>query len=409
MARADQGLACAPPPELRIALLGMRCAASTSGMKMITATMPDAEELLRSAPPGSVPWAQAMNVYLEGTLLAGRIPDLLAAIARLREVEPAPDAVERMTLALLNGVCMLDALGQVPDASALEERLDVVVRAVGDRELIARFWRSVAIGMRAAYAREDPWSGLQHSDSIRAIFDAIGGELTFRNMQLFRGMNLWYLGARELAEQTLAGIEAADESLGPASSLRRFHLAWLYADRGALEEGRALAAQLGEYGRTHRFPLEEFRGRWVLAEVLRRMGDHEAAEREIELALGMAVPLERPGVLATLAALRLAQGRPAEALVAAEDALARCTAMGGCGMFRGAFVRLAHAEALHATGALEAARGAIAEARARLHAIADRIAEPAYRQSFFERVPENARTLALARAWLGEPTPSPTT
>jgi hypothetical protein len=132
------------------------------------------------------------------------------------------------------------------------------------------------------------------------------------------------------------------------------------------------------------------------------MGDLEAAERELPIALEMATPLEHPGVLGTLSALRLAQGRPEEALAAAEDAVARCTTMGGCGMFRGAFVRLAHAEALHATGAHDAARHAIAGARARLFAIAGRIADPDYKTSFLENVPENARTLALARAWLDE-------
>jgi hypothetical protein len=75
--------------------------------------------------------------------------------------------------------------------------------------------------------------------------------------------------------------------------------------------------------------------------------------------------------------------------------------MGGCGMFRGAFVRLTHAEALHATGAHDAAAHAIAGARARLLTIADKITDPAYQTSFLERVSENARTLALADAWLG--------
>jgi hypothetical protein len=68
-------------------------------------------------------------------------------------------------------------------------------------------------------------------------------------------------------------------------------------------------------------------------------------------------------------------------------------------MFRGAFVRLAHAEALHATGAHDAARHAITEARARLLIIADKIAAPDYKASFLTRVPENARTLALADTW----------
>jgi hypothetical protein len=120
----------------------------------------------------------------------------------------------------------------------------------------------------------------------------------------------------------------------------------------------------------------------------------------------MAAPLERPGVLGTLAALRLAQGRAEEALAAAAEAVASEAAMGGCGMFRGAFVRLAHAEALHAIGARDAARQTIAEARSRLLVIADRIGDAGYKKSFLDAVPENARTLALAREWLGEPVPS---
>jgi tetratricopeptide (TPR) repeat protein len=229
----------------------------------------------------------------------------------------------------------------------------------------------------------------------------------FLNMQLSRGMNLWYLGAIAPAERTLAEIVAADAALGPMTSLRRFHLAWLRADRGAFDEARVPATQLIEDGHAHHNPLEERRGRWALAEVLRRMGDLEGAEREIQAAFGMVAPLDHPGVLGTLSALRLAQGRADEALAAAEEAVSRCAAMGGCSMFRGAFVRLAHAEALHATGAHDAARHAIAEARARLLSIADRIADPAFKNSFLENTPENARTLALASAWVGEPPPPP--
>ena len=45
------------------------------------------------------------------------------------------------------------------------------------------------------------------------------------------------------------------------------------------------------------------------------------------------------------------------------------------------------------------------EAQARLFTIAVRIPDPAYKASVLENVPENARTLALARAWLGESAP----
>jgi len=406
MARTELGLTCSPPPEIRIALLGLRCEASTQGMHLISVAMADAEELVRSAPRGSIPWAQAVNAYNAGMLVAGRIGDLLETIRLLREVDPAPEAMGRMALAFLGGICTLDVIGQVPEGTALEDRFFLVLSQAGDREPLARYWWNFLIGLRAAYAHEDPWSGLMHGDALQAIFDVIGGERVFLAMRLVCGMNLWYLGASALAEQALEGIPAADTAMGPGSSLRRFHLSWLYADRGALDQARALATQLSEYGAAHHNPLEEGRGRWVLAEVLRRMGDLRAAERELKVALTMAVPLERPGVMGTLSALRLAQGRVAEGLATAEVAMSRCTDMGGCGMFRGAFVRLAHAEALHAAGAHDSARHAIAEARAHLFTIAGRIADPDHKKSFLENVPENARILALARAWLGELAPS---
>jgi hypothetical protein len=74
------------------------------------------------------------------------------------------------------------------------------------------------MGMRASYAHEDPWTALQHSDAIRPIHEAIGGEQIFLNMQLFRGLNLWHLGALTAAQRTLEGIVAADETLGVASA-----------------------------------------------------------------------------------------------------------------------------------------------------------------------------------------------
>jgi tetratricopeptide (TPR) repeat protein len=400
MARANLGLGCAPPEELRLALLGMRCEAATSDLHLINTVMDAAEELMRAAPHASVPWSQGISAYLSGALLAGKIAELLAAVALLRDVDPAPEAVGKVVMSLLNGILILDTLGYVPDGTALEQRFHAVVRSAGERALMTQFWWNVAIGMRAAYAHEDPWSGLTHSDAIRAAFEVTGGELMYLNLQLFRGLNLWYLGAYDAAELALSGIAVADDALGVASYLRRLGLAWVRADRGALDDARELATQLRDHGQAQHNSLEEGRGRWVLAEVLRRMGDLEGAERELPVALAMAVPLEHPAILGTLAALRLAQGRADEALAAAQDAVARCTAITGCGMFRGAFVRLTHAEALHATGAHDAARHAIADARARLFAIADTIGDPVHKASFVEAVPENARTLALARAWL---------
>ncbi|HWO17323.1 MAG TPA: AAA family ATPase [Kofleriaceae bacterium] len=400
-ARADLGLACAPPEELRLRLLGLRCLVSGSG-PLLGVAFATAEELLRVAPRGSVPWAQAMRAYINGTLKAGRIGDLLAAIGVLREVDPAPEAVGLMAFSLTVSTYALDLVGRVAEGSSLEDRFSAIIRASGEREPIARLWWNTVLGMRAAYAHEDPWRALQHGEANQQIFEQIGGQIFCVISLLYRGLNLWYLGDPARARPLLEEAAAGDEAMGLASSLRRFSLSWLLADAGELDLARALATRLAEFGHAQGDVLHESRGRWVLAEVLRRAGDLEGAEREALAARAQAVPLERPGVLGTLARLRLAQGRAEEALAATSDAIAQCAAAGGCGMFRGAFVRLAHAEALHATGATDGARTAIADARARLSAIATKIPDPASQQMFQEGVPEHAQTFALARAWLGD-------
>jgi hypothetical protein len=408
VARAGLGLACGPPEPLRIELLGMRCGASNQGLHLVSATMADAEELIRTAPRGSIPWAQGVQTYFVGMLLAGRSAELPPSVAMLLDVTPAPDAVGRMALVYLNGIWTLDNLGHIRDGTRLEKWFFEVILSMGEKEPFARFWWDITVGMRGSYAHEDPWTALEHCEAIQEIFDETRSELIFLNMQLFRALNLWFLGSSSVAERLLEEIPGADEKLGVVSALRRFILAWVRADRGAFEQARAIATELRESGRAQRNPLEEARGAWVLAEVLRRMGDLDGAEREIPAAFGLELrePLDHPGVLATLAALRLAQGRVPEALAAAEEAAARTQAMGGCGTFRGAFVRLVRAEAQNASGDLDAARSAISEARERLIAIAAKVGDPDLRRSFLEDVPENKRTLALAREWLGDAAPS---
>jgi len=79
--------------EVRLGLLGMRCEAATSALNLLSVAMPDAEQLAHSAQPGSIPWSQGqVNAFLYGTLLGGRIEELLTSIAKLHDVAPVPDA-----------------------------------------------------------------------------------------------------------------------------------------------------------------------------------------------------------------------------------------------------------------------------------------------------------------------------
>jgi ATP/maltotriose-dependent transcriptional regulator MalT len=220
------------------------------------------------------------------------------------------------------------------------------------------------------------------------------------------GQTLWCMGAPIEAERMLQDLPLSDVEFGPTSAYRPFMLAWMHAERGALGEARTHADHLAfTLGRDRGLPLDEGRGRWVLAEVLRRAGALEEAEREVEGAwrlLSLTCPVELSGVLATKAALKLQQGKPDEALAAAEEGLSRQAAMQMHDhFFRGSFLRLVHVESLAANGRHDEARKAVANARDRLLAIAAKIDDPTYQKSFLENVPENRRTLELARQWLG--------
>ncbi|MFS8067523.1 MAG: serine/threonine-protein kinase PknK, partial [Byssovorax sp.] len=161
---------------------------------------------------------------------------------------------------------------------------------------------------------------------------------------------------------------------------------------------------LASTGQARRLPAEEGVGRAVLAEMLRRQNDLEAAQREALAAVALlpSRPVDRMMAMTTLAAIHGAAGQSSLALEAATESVGIFDALRMFDFFKGAFARLTLVEALFAAGEEASARATLADARARLLAAAAAIEEPSVRRSFLERVPENARTLELAAQWLSE-------
>jgi cobalamin synthase len=162
-------------------------------------------------------------------------------------------------------------------------------------------------------------------------------------------------------------------------------------------EARDEAERILERVRTRQVPAEEGRVLSALAEILRRQGELEAAEvaaRTAQARLAALLP-EQVTVTATLAAILLAQGRAAAALEVAAEAWRGYGALGVCGFSRELFLRLTRTECLHATGDTAGARAELAEARAILHARAERIPDAEYRRGFLA-LPEHARLLTWA-------------
>jgi tetratricopeptide (TPR) repeat protein len=165
---------------------------------------------------------------------------------------------------------------------------------------------------------------------------------------------------------------------------------------GRLDEARAEMEKALALWRDNK--ILEGLGRASWARLLTWSGDLDAAEREARAAeppLSLTPPL-RAMALAALAEVLLLRGDAARALEAAREAHEALERLGAMGDGE-ALTRLVWAEALRATGDLRGARDAILKARDRLLARADRIIDGATRARFLEGVPENARTIALAR------------
>jgi tetratricopeptide (TPR) repeat protein len=402
IARARRALAYKMPEELRTRCLGILCELYYYTMDLQRDSLAHADEVLRVAPPGAGPWSQGMLLKMVVTIQSGNVDEFVRLLGVAGDTEPAPGAATPWAVCIATGVYLLDLLGRSHDSDRLLEKLDAVVRAAGDHEPIALALYHAILALRMAYAEEDPLKGLESGAALLRISESTGQRRYLELAKSFIGMNRWFLGALADTDRMFLGVTLSDSDAGLASSHRPFVLAWLLSDRGAFDDAKGWARRLVESGQTRRVPLDEGRGRWALAEVLRRAGELDAADAEIQAALAIlraASPLDTPGAMATLALLRLLQGRTAEALAAAREGLALYEATGTCGFFRGAFLRLVHAQCLETAGDHEAAAAAIAGARARIFEIAARIGDAEYRRSFLEGVPENRLTLELAERW----------
>ncbi|XXX78196.1 protein kinase [Sorangium sp. So ce134] len=408
LSRLDRGLSGGAPADVELALLGLRCELAVWHLPKagLAAIERAGARVMREAPPGSVPWMQGASATVLHATRLDREDELEATLSALVGVEPAEGAIASGALALLAGLYGALHAGDIAKRGLLVERARAMLDRHGEREPWAAALLDTALMWDHLLALEEPWRALQR---IQAALDAALRADHARgagSTRILLGMVLWTLGATARAEEVLDGVPGLDEVYGAWSSYRPFVRVHVAIERGDLDGARGLAEALIASGRARSDSPHEGRGRWLLAEVLGRAGELERADRELDAALGLlsgVSRVDRPGVLAARAELRLRQGRAAEALEAIEEALARVEAMrGACGFFRGARVRLAHVACLDAAGRRGAAEVALAAARDRLRRIAGTIPDPDYRTSFLEEVPENRATLALARERLGD-------
>jgi hypothetical protein len=126
---------------------------------------------------------------------------------------------------------------------------------------------------------------------------------------------------------------------------------------------------------------------------------HEASV-VLEVQHDWAFPMAQSRALLALAQVSLCRGDAAKGLGFADRGLNIC--LRSPSPATASTLYLTRAEALHGVGRSDDAYAAIREARSRVLRIAATLDDPELRDSYLTNIVANARTLQLAKEWLGE-------
>ncbi|WP_437479358.1 protein kinase [Sorangium sp. So ce1014] len=408
LARAQKGIACGPAGETLAALHVQRMHALVLSDDH-KATHASALLALDASTPGSYNSWRALTGALTCVANLDDRRDVEALLPRLNP-EDLPVDVQNAEFA-----CQILLVLLWEGAPALAARYmhwlerDLAPALQGDP--YAEACVQIARGAWLCQAARDPWGALKaHLAAVR-LLDALGHHLHSLLTSAFVIQDYLSLGALDFAEQHIERVLASEGA--PAfvvSGAMTFRIASLLERRRLTEVLELTDAALRRIAEMHIAPSRSWLIRLLRAEA--HLLRDELAEAEEELrAVGdpdALVPLVRATHLSVKAKIRIRQRRAGEAVAFAREALDWHRRAGADFAPIQEPISAIYAEALHASGDAEAAREVIRAARDELLARADRIGDPAFRRGFLENVSANARTLALARAWLGEgPSPAP--
>jgi eukaryotic-like serine/threonine-protein kinase len=360
-----------------------------------------AREAMRLLPRGRAPWFAAVS---EVAILCGQLghtAELIAIGVELRDLW-SPEAESAQIIATAWTAAQLAYRGEYALVDELLERLSTDARDTRDPQARARILRAQVI---RAGVRGD--AGRRIALGVEAVeqFVVAGDRRNACSARINLAFGQAQIGAWEEAERQLREALAVAERMGIPTLVAhaQHNLGLVLAHRGALPEALAVEREALERYTAHGDTRLFGSSRTYLALIVAQMGDLSLAEQEAtRAALDLeGAPSPQAYALAIRAKVKLAQGRSAEALVDAGKASQMLRDLGGLEEGE-SLVRLVYAEALYATGQIEEALAALAAARGRVLALANKIVDPALRRSFLERMPDNARTLELSRAWLRE-------
>lgn len=208
------------------------------------------------------------------------------------------------------------------------------------------------------------------------------------------------IGQLEEVEEALRKLWTMADRMGLKHLLGGifYHLSVVLAHQARLDEAREFANRA--LAVTSEMKDRQFgpSALLALAMIEHKAENYQASEAHAQAALHALHdnPMYRPLAQASIARALHGQGRIAEALRLAEDAHRQLELLGSVGDGE-ATIRLIYAECLMSSSSTDAARGVLEKAIERLRAQATAIGTTEWRQVFLARIPDNRKTLELAR------------
>ena len=409
--RADAGIACGAEGEV-LGRLALRKAEAHRWRGENVAAKECAVQALELLPRGGRRWFLAAGEAVEAAARLGDEGGLHRSVDDLCDVSSAGTLSAPHLIALTRAACVLMEAGNYPSSDDLLRTIDAAYEQS----------RKHPVGYHEARQDEDPLA-VAHVYRTRAYRAHVGGDaasaLSLYNVAIsnFEQAGDTRAACRYLVSAAAACIELgayqdAERALGDAlSSAERMGLSgvtassWHHMGMLLARLGDTAAAVQREDAAIEAFVAQGDRRMEGAARLYRALflsmdAQLDRAEEETLAAIdafGLTPPL-RAYALAVLGRIRLTGEKPDGAAPAAREAMDVLDALGGVEAGE-SYVRLTFAEALDANGDHEAACEAIATARVRILERAAMIHDPAWKESFLERVGENARTLELARQW----------
>jgi eukaryotic-like serine/threonine-protein kinase len=402
LARADRGIACGAEGEVLGRLL-LRKSEAHRWRGENQKGKDCAQAALKLLPRSGRRWFLAAGEAVEACARLGIDSELHRAVDELCDVSSAGTLTAPHLVALTRAACVLMAAGNYPSADELLRTIDPAyehARRIDEDPLAAahvyrtRAYRALVSG--------DTGSALSMYNVAISHFEAAGDmRAACRHLVSAAGACI-ELGSYAEAERALTDALASAEHMGLSGvSANVWHHQGMLLGRtgdprsALVRAERAIEAFVDQGDRRMEAAARLYRGLFMaLAD------DLDRAEREVMTTLdqpGATPPLRAYG-LAVLASTYLRSGRADRAASCAREAMQLLESLGGVEEGE-AFIRLTYAEAREAVGDQTGAREAIATARVRILERTAMIQDAQWKDTFIERVRENARTLELARSW----------